>query len=213
VPGYEITLRPGWWIQEYKTKSAATNFADFMHEWTTKMQADFQMLALQHMLKNSNAEIKQVNGLLVNVIEKPREYVPKRKCQSCAEYWNYSAWQPGEDSLMACPGCGNQQKLKPVASEKFQEASYFRMVVERTPEQLAISKSQIADVAEAMQRMEATGFQTAIAPNKEHCFDNSRRWGKECDFYQPHTYGFSTLDSDKYEEAEDYLNEPITDVV
>src|SRR5260370_1433725 len=132
-----------------------------MHEWTTKMQADFQMLALQAQPLVINPG-ERVNGLLVNVIEKPREYVPRRKCQACGEYWNYSAWQPAGAALevlggggkMACPGCGNCQKLKPVESEKFQEASYFRMVVERTPEQLATSKDQITAVAEQMKEME-----------------------------------------------------------
>jgi len=227
IAGYEITLKPGWWIQEYKTKSAATSTADFMHEWTTKMQADFQMLALQEYIsKNTDkSELNhtpywgQVNGLLVNVIEKPREYVPKRKCPNCKTTWNFSAWQPGEGGKHACPQCGQQKKLDPVESERFQEPSYFRMVVERTPEQLKEAQKDIFKVAQRMKKMEA-GCKPSEdyiqlspgdfePPNKEHCFDNSRRWGKECDYYQPHTYGFSTIGSEKYEEAEDYLNETI----
>jgi len=108
---------------------------------------------------------------------------------------------------MTCPGCGNQQKLKPVDGEKFEEARYFRMIVERTPEQLAASKRDIEKVAVAMADMEEYGFDS-VAPNKEHCFDNSRKWGKECEFFAPHTYGISTIDNDKYEEMEDYVNEP-----
>lgn len=229
VEGYEITLKPGWWIQEYKTKSPATSTADFMHEWTTKMQADFQMLALAEHLNSTRivqaAEIqglahsKVVNGLLVNVIEKPREYVPRRKCKGCGEYWNYSAWQPGEGGKFACPGCHNEQALKPVDSEKYDDAKYFRMVVERTPEQLHRSKGDIQKIAERMKRVEdcSTNEQAEYIglclgdiepPNKEHCFDNSRKWGKECEFYTPHTYNISTINNDKYEEAEDYLNEP-----
>jgi len=227
IQGYEITLKPGWWIQEYKTKSPATSTADFMHEWANKMQADFQMLALQeHIGKNSWGKIDDshdynVNGLLVNVIEKPKEYVPKRKCQQCGQYWNFSAWQPGESGKMGCPGCGNQQKLKPVDSEKFEEARYFRMIVERTPEQLRRAKWEIQAVADKMIDMELWGNETDVStplveiygahrafyPNKEHCFDNSRKWGKECEFFTPHTYGISTIDNDKYEEAEDYVNE------
>ena len=215
IAGYEITLKPGWWIQEYKTKSAATSTADFMKEWVNKMQADFQLLALQHYLQTSewwrNEDHRAVNGLLVNVIEKPREYVPKRKCKGCGEYWNYSAWLQKMDAQKAgefvCPGCRHQQKLKPVDGEKFQEPSYFRMVVERTPEQLANSKHDIEKIAVAMQNMEEYGFDS-VAPMKEHCFDNSRRWGKECDFFRPHTYGISTLNNNEYEEMEDYINEP-----
>lgn len=229
LAGYEITLKPGWWIQEYKTKSAATSTADFMQEWTTKMQADFQMLALSEYLENGFKEMPlhfppptNVNGLLVNVIEKPREYVPRRKCKQCGDYWNYSAWMPSVERAghFLCPSCGNVQPLKPVESEKFQEPSYFRMVVERTPEQLVRSKQQISEIARDMRMMELSetssehrelygaGPFELLQPNKEHCFDNSRRWGKECEFYKPHVYGISTIDNDQYEEAEDYLNEP-----
>lgn len=223
IPGYEITLKPGWWIQEYKTKSPHTPTADFMHEWTTKMQADFQLLALKEKIRAdnfSNGEDIQVNGLLVNVIEKPKEYVPRRKCQGCGDYWNFSAWQPAEGGKMACPACGNQQKLKPVDSEKFDEPRYFRMIVERTPEQLQRSKADIAEIAIRMAMLEADSkgkqedgliagnLSVEFTPNKERCFDNSRRWGKECEFYRPHTYGVSTIENDKYEETEDYLNEP-----
>jgi PD-(D/E)XK nuclease superfamily len=230
LPGYEITLKPGWWIQEYKTKSPATSFADFMHEWTNKMQADFQLLALREHIANihrHNLYDEQINGLLVNVIEKPKDYVPRRKCKVCQQYWNYSAWQPATGELLACPSCGNQQKLKPVDGEKFEEPRYFKMIVERTPEQLAYAKDQIKCVADKMVDMELWGemqqkdltftkiygANRAFAPIKEHCFDNSRKWGKECEFFTPHTYGISTIDNDKYEEMEDYINEPTAEVV
>ena len=232
VAGYEITLKPGWWVQEYKTKSPATNFADFMHEWANKMQADFQMLALaEYVRKGINPATVDIslaapiNGLLVNVIEKPKEYVPRRKCKACGEYWNYGAWQPSglTAGSFACPGCGNTQTLKPVDSEKFEEPRYFRMIVERTPEQLQRARWQIQAVADKMVDMELWGSEVAAPtplveiygahrafyPNKEHCFDNSRKWGKECEFFTPHTYGISTIDNDGYEEMEDYINEKI----
>ena len=120
LPGYEITLNPGWWIQEYKTKSVYTSVGDFMQSWVTNMQADFQMLALNGYLdKTEGVEHRRsinnerVNGLLINILEKPKDYIPRRKCQRCEEYYNFSSWIE-KGNKHACPVCGNEQSLKPV---------------------------------------------------------------------------------------------------
>ena len=213
VPGYQITLKPGWWIQEYKTKSSSTSFAEWMMHWTTNMQADFQMLALQEKFGS------QVNGLLVNVIEKPNIYIPKRKCKECDQYWNYGAWQPGESGLFVCPN-GHSQKLKPIDMQKEQpQGSYFRMVVERTPEQLANSHYWIYQTAQQMEDMEqysAGAVESPLVnvvgdghpPDHEHCMNLGARYARECEFFRPHTYGISTINNPEYEETEDYINEP-----
>jgi hypothetical protein len=229
LPGYEITLKPGWWIQEYKTKSQFVPTGDFMQSWVTNMQADFQMLALAAQRDNPNSplfdgfkadsvdQVYPINGLLVNVIEKPNTYIPKRKCKGlCGEYWPYSSWMPSENALFKCPNCGNEQKLKPLEQMQEQEPRYFRMIVERTGEQLAQSREQIASVARNMQLMEhedqfynenyGEPF-TRFAPNKTHCYDLSKRYARECEYYKPHVYGLSTIDNVDYVESEDYINE------
>jgi len=230
VPGYEITLRPGWWIQEYKTKSQSTGFAEWMRSWTTNMQADFQMLALGEQIRKGfveNVDIPnkmptQVNGLLVNVLDKPSIYVPKRKCPECSEYFNYSAWVPAEEGLFACP-YGHKKKLKPLDMEKEQaQPNYFRVIVERTAEQLDVSKYQIAKVVGEMSEMEVWGERCAdlpltriqalsedFPPNKEHCMNLGAKWAQECEFFRPHTYGISTLDNIEYEDTEDYVGEVV----
>lgn len=225
IMGYEITLRPGWWIQEYKTKSPHVAIGEWMQAWVTNMQADFQMLALQYYLKGGqigdNKPVgpwsNQVNGLLVNVIEKPKDYIPKRKCQKCEEYYAFSSWLPSGDGY-ACAVCGNVQKLKPIEMKPQAEGKYFRMVVERTPEQLAAAKQQISKVAGDMKFMEILPWDNSMvttpfqffAPNKTHCYDLSKRYGKECEYYRAHTntIGLTTInDVEHYEEAEDYIGE------
>jgi hypothetical protein len=227
IAGIEISLKPGWWIQEYKTKSSAVPFQDFMQSWVTNIQADFQLLALKQKLSNEavamgggRVPMVEVNGLIVNVIEKPKEYIPKRKCRMCDEYYNFSAWKPS-GSMHRCPICDFEMKLKPLELKLDQpEASYFRIMVERTPEQLARSKEQIIEIAKEMQDMEKdmdgthqplTNVEVAnvYPPNKDHCFNLAARYGKECEYFRPHSYGVSTIENDQYQESEDYIQEGI----
>lgn len=225
VPGYEITLNPGWWIYEYKTKSQATKFAEYMRSWQTNMQADFQMLALQEQIAKGYVEnvdipnkmLTNVNGLLINIIEKPNTYIPKRKCQECNEYWNFSAWTPKGDKF-ACPQ-GHVKALKPLEAQGPIEGNYFRLMVERTPEQLAYSQNVISSVAKEMADMEqdAEGMKdfinltgAAYSPNKEKCMDLGARYAQECEFFKAHTYGVSTVDNPDYQDVEDYIHETRT---
>ena len=221
VPGYEITLNAGWWIYEYKTKSQATKFAEYMRSWQTNMQADFQMLALQEEINRKTArtfvdldwcKANPVNGLLINIIEKPNTYIPKRKCQECNEYWNFSAWTPKGEKF-ACP-MGHVKALKPLEVQGPIEGNYFRLMVERTPEQLAYSQNVISSVAKEMADMEqdAEGMKdfvnltgAAYSPNKEKCMDLGARYAQECEFFKAHTYGVSTVDNPDYQDTEDYI--------
>ena len=221
VAGYEITLNPGWWIQEYKTKSPHVDQAEWMRSWTTNMQADFQMLALREFIYANNhlpGEHDKVNGLLINIIEKPKDYIPKRKCPECEVYWNYSAWQPQSGGMFKCPN-GHEKKLKPLDTQKdAPQARYFRMMVERTPEQLECAKEQIKHIAFEMQALEDShnkaggnillgeigGF---YPPNREHCLNLGARYARECEYFRPHTYGSSTIGNEEYQDTEDYIGE------
>lgn len=215
IPGYEIRLNPGWWIHEYKTKSPHVERGKWIQQWTVKKQADFQMLALmaQEHIANPNidtGQIMPVNGLLINVIEKPRDYIPKRKCKVCAKQWEFASWIPVGDGH-SCPMCGNVQKLKAVDTDKQEEAPQcFRVVVERTATQLAVSKEEIADVARFMQSMQIIGM-SDTPPNREACLDLSKRYGAECDYFRPHNYeGLVTIGNPEYEGTRDYVNETLT---
>jgi hypothetical protein len=224
IPGYEITLNPGWWIQEYKTKSPHVPTADWMKQWSTNPQVDFQMLALKHYLETEGYPEYRgeaggpINGVLVNVIEKPKDYIPKRKCQKCEEYYAYSAWVVGSGNAFYCPVCGNSQRLKPleVRGEEA-EPRYFRVIVERTEEQLKKSQCDIQMIATEMQRVERAmkedqnyiqlDLGDVITPNKDNCFNLKFRYAKECEYYWPHLLGQSTIGHPDFEESEDYVRE------
>lgn len=226
VPGYEITLNAGWWIYEYKTKSQATKFAEYMRSWQTNMQADFQMLALKDRLSKIGwldkyphlvKEPQVVNGLLINIIEKPNTYIAKRKCPECDMYYVFSAWTPKGEKF-ACP-MGHVKALKPLEMQAPIVGNYYRLMVERTQEQLAYSKNIISSVAKEMTDMEqdAEGMRdfvnwtgAAYSPNREKCMDLGARYAQECEFFKAHTYGVSTVDNPDYQDTEDYIGETRT---
>lgn len=221
IPGYEIRLNPGWWIHEYKTKSSYVNTGDWIRQWTVKKQADFQMLALQNEIaeqfKRSDARVvggtwaMPVNGLLINVIEKPKDYIPKRKCKVCEKSWDFSSWIAVGEGY-SCPMCGNVQRLKAVKIEEHDDtAQCFRVVVERTASQLEASKKEIAAVAIQMRDMQAVmSLEEAqsFPPNREACLDLSKKYGQECDYFRPHNYeGLVTIGNPEYEGTRDYVGE------
>lgn len=222
IPGYEIRLNPGWWIHEYKTKSPHVERGKWIQQWVVKKQADFQMLALQAQKDNPESPLFDglpvddptypINGLLINVIEKPRDYIPKRKCKVCQKLWEFGSWIPvGEGH--SCPMCGNVQKLKAVDTDKQEEAPQcFRVVVERTASQLEVAKKEIAMVAEMMQEYQKYGdLNNCFPANREACLDLSKKYAQECDYFKVHNYeGLVTIGNPEYEGTRDYVNEILT---
>lgn len=208
IQGYEIILNPGWWIQEYKTKSSSVKFAEYFRSWQTNMQADFQMLALQQQMMRMD-QIKEgtdkINGLLINIIEKPNDYIPKRKCKQCEEIYAYTAWTP-IGAEFRCPA-GHTQKLKPLEERGPIQANYFRLMVERTPEQLRKSKCDIFNVAAQMQKADESKSIEQLIPNKDHCMNLNAKYANECEYFQPHLYGITTIDNPAYEDTKDYIGE------
>jgi hypothetical protein len=213
VPGYQLSLSRGWWIQEYKTKSDSKTIEGVMQRWETNMQASFQMLALQNKLTprddpeshfDAMYQHNQVQGVLVTQLEYHPIYVPKRKCKSCEQSYEMFLWGSGVNGASACPGCNCQQKLKPYASETFKDPFYFRIIATRSPERLARDEAEIRKVALEMERYRNTGIWNGPSPNREACMS---MWNRECAYYRNHTFGFTTIDDPNYEEPEDYLGE------
>ena len=196
-PGLTFTLSKGWWAQEYKTKSPRIALGLYMQAWETNLQASYQCLAL-------NAELKRVfdasegehvvQGVLVNVLEKPNRYIPKRKCNACQEMYEYSTWLPTGTGEYACPVCGTRRKIEPLrANVPEAPPNYFRIVVTRTAEDLARDSEIIHQVAEQMLAMRSGGL-TSAPWTKRNCV--SLEYRRACDYYNPHKYGNSTLDDD-----------------
>jgi DNA-directed RNA polymerase subunit RPC12/RpoP len=188
LPGHTLTLQRGWWTREYKTKAAGRDRARWMQDWRTKMQADFQMLALRERV----GEAPQ--GVLICVLEKPREYTPKRKCQGCGEQWELASFLPTGEGH-ACPMCGHKQKLSPYVPRVPKVPEFYRITAQRTARELEESERQIRQVALQMEEMRRTGL-AGMPPDKTNCADN--KYNKICEFYNPHTYGHDVADDAQF---------------
>jgi hypothetical protein len=193
IPNQTLTLTRGWWPKEYKTKAFHRKRSEWMKEWQTKRQADFQILALQHHLESQprhRGDDITVQGILVCVLEKPHEYTPTRKCAGCKESYELMSFIPKPDGFM-CPMCGAVQKLSPYIPKRPKVPEYFRLTITRTPEQLEIAKREISAVANMMAVMRVGGMD-AFLPNRDACVNNVHR--HECEYLGPHTYGGTTAD-------------------
>jgi hypothetical protein len=205
--GPNITLSRGWWGKEYKTKSFGRKRAEWIKEWQTKRQADFQILALKNLVNSREFSPKiiqlmeqhgnstsEVQGILVCVLEKPHEYVPKRKCAGCKETWEMSSFIPQSEGFM-CPSCNCVQELSPYIPKSPKVPEYFRITVTRDARQLEIAKHEILRTANRMEAVRANGMEAEI-PNRDACVNNVHR--RECEYHAPHTYGGTTSDGTKY---------------
>ncbi len=187
IPGTTLDLAAGWWVHEYKTKDAQISRALWSMEWEVKRQADFQILALTDWLRHHDTgENPIVQGVLVQVLEKPRQYIPRRKCKGCGSTVELPSWLPAEGNLSACPLCGHKQELK-AATDKAErpKGEFYRLVVTRTPEQLEIAEREIALVAEQMNAMASYGRDWAL-PTRRNCVFPAMH--RVCDYFKAHTY-------------------------
>lgn len=208
LPGQTLTLSRGWWSREYKTKSPAVDRGTWIAEWASKRQADFQILALTDLLKNYPpferrvvGKIDTVQGVLVSVLEKPREYIPKRKCKGCGETYPLEAFFVCVEGHR-CPVCGNTQKLKPYIAKEAPIAEYYRLTITRTPGQLETARREITQVALAMEELRTRGMES-LPPNRDNCITN--RYHRKCEFAENHIAGrvvgepeFAKVDAYKY---------------
>jgi hypothetical protein len=209
VEGETIDLHPGWWVNEYKTKDPGIAMGIYSQRWNANMQASFQMLALQYLISKMTQDPNDiVQGILVNVIDKPKIYWPRRKCKSCQELYDFDLWHPtGVEEMYSCPICGASQKL--VKRKEFPSqtpARYYRILVQRSPERLEKDFQQISKVAECMRIMKEGGLES-FPWNFESCVD--LRSKKACEYYGNHLEGngISTIDDSRMVMIEDYVKE------
>lgn len=193
-----IYLQAGTYGLEHKTKDAEIPKGLYMKAWQTNLQASFQMLVLRE-------HFEDVRGILVNVLEKPRPYVPKRKCKSCLELQELSLYRVGREGLYVCPTCGHEQELsKPSGPRVQRQYDCWRFLVERTKEQLQEHQLNIEQTSERMWRMIRLGMREC-APNRDHCVIPQRR--RTCEFFEHHLYGIDTMTDPHFIPAEDYVGE------
>jgi len=202
IPGQTLTLSPGFWIQEYKTKDPGIDLGMWMRKWESNMQASFQILALSHLLPRHT-----IQGVLVNILEKPKIYEPKRKCKQCVAQYAFDLWIPTGEGTYSCPVCGNVQKVAKLKTDPVEQASaYYRMVVQRSPNRLKRDREHILKVAQSMAYMRQEGL-VSVPWQTEACIDP--RMNRQCPYFNNHIPdgAMPTLEDPSMVEIEDYVKE------
>jgi len=204
IPGIQWTLNPGWWIHEYKTKSPFISMPLYMQGWEMNMQASYQVLALSHKLREDGEDLhgRPVQGTLVNVLEKPRRHIPKRKCRSCTETYEFYTWVPTGSGEYACPVCGTRQKLTPLKTDiPTIPPAYYRLIVTRSPRELEAARRQILQVGQRMIAMEQNGLDSEPW-NTKSCVNF--QWKRACEYFGVHRNGTDSKEDSNYTDAIDY---------
>jgi hypothetical protein len=220
IEGLEFTLSPGWYIHEYKTKSSDIPIGLYMQSWEMNLQASYQMLALRHHLigeDRSNpsldfedAALNEVQGVLVNVLEKAKKYIPKRRCRACEISYEFYTWIATGKGTYQCPVCGSEQTLQPLKEVVNDRApSYYRILVTRDTEHLNRDREEIILRGRQMIEMQANGLRS-IAWNHRSCVDF--RYKKECNYFSAHRNNNDTREDNEnfFTEEKDYRGLPST---
>jgi hypothetical protein len=197
IPGEYLTLEPGYWIEEHKTKAQSIDRGKYFRKWTVDMQPDFQLIALKEELKKKGIDAP-VNGVLVNVIEKPKEHIPQRTCKNkdCKVKLDMGAYLPHPEGA-SCPFCGHVQKLEPYKPKSEQKVGYYKLVVTRTEDELYGSEHDITGVLDRMNYMRRDcGGKSVEPPNRLSCVDTI--FG-DCTYYKVHKYGLDASEDDELE--------------
>jgi hypothetical protein len=200
LDGYDLSLAPGYWIQEFKTKAESVPRGKWVQTWTTNMQASFQILALQYKLRD---EPLPVRGVLVSVLEKPTPYIPRRVCKACRESTEMRAWTEVAGEYL-CPLCAHRQKLKPYEPRTVKTPNYFRIGVTRTEEELTLASRRIAQTSRLMEQLRSGAALPEELANTVNCV--STFWGP-CEFFTNHTYNSPTVLDPAFERTRDYVGE------
>jgi hypothetical protein len=189
--GGEFSLTPGWWIKEYKTKDASRNVGNYVESWRANMQASFQMLALQHKI------CEPIQGIIVDVAEKPARYIPKRTCKGCKIAQDLQDWLPTGTGY-ACPTCGNVQDLDTSDKSKVKrEPKYYRINVTKTKDQLDIALREMEVTAQRMQAIR-NGDEVAIMASKRCVHD----WFGPCEYWPFHANSQNAQENSKFVKVE-----------
>ena len=173
--GETAILSKGWWIKEHKTKSSYLKLPAYIKAWQANMQADFQLLALEH-------KVGPVQGLLVNVLEKPNIYQPKRKCKGCGVLQPFNAFGIEPSGKYKCQLCNTTQTLAPLKPPtNTPTAKFYRFPVVRTPQRLQRSLQEIVQIANSMLYLLTHGME-ALPPNRPNCVAR----GQTCQYFELH---------------------------
>lgn len=182
-----VNVSAGVFSFESKTKAAEISRAAWIKRWQIAKQAVFQTLALQYKYGASACAEPTV---LLNVAEKPRTYVPVRKCKAqngCGNKVAVRDWILDAASKYRCPNCGVVQDIEMPKPEDMEPAKpvLFRTVAALTPEQIELGRQQIVEVV--IEMAEIVHGSRAARMREDNCVDRFGRWA--CDYFDFHVQG------------------------
>lgn len=185
-------LPKGIWGVEHKTRQAG-NTAGWLKHWEVRMQADFEILALQENYEN-------VQGIIVNTVEYVKPYEPVKTCKKCKTKSKVKLWSPLEVHVYGCPFCKEPQEYKPKKPSPPKVPVCYRFPVVRSQQALEESKAQIAHTAFKMQVAFADkGF---VVPNRRSCVEAPQY--RVCNYFNL-CYGYNSQDLVKLEDPYHYI--------
>ncbi len=184
IPGGvdDILITPGIYSYETKTKIPGGDRGFYRAEWEAAMQASFQILTLRHRAKQFNIDPDMIKGVLVNVIERPNVYEPRRTCKGCNKL-QLAKYYAVEGKTYTCPNCSYGNNFTGTMGTARVDPPYaYRFLVERSPERLALDLKTILRVANRMQELQDGEAESVL--NRTNCVIT--KWKRKCEYFDPH---------------------------
>ena len=177
----DIYLQPGIYSFETKSKSSGYDRGLYLADWAANMQASFQLLTLKANAATLGIDPAMVKGILVNVIDRPKIYEPRRTCKGCdvmtqVKYFRLCG------KVYHCPHCDFGNTFTgPMGQARVDPPFLYRFLVERSDERLAFDLQTIKAVAKEMEKVATTHNPIYT---RTQCVN--MQWRKRCQFYEPH---------------------------
>lgn len=179
--GGDIHLESGYYGFETKTKGPSLDRGMYMKEWQAAMQPSFQLLTLEHELAKIG---ETVRGVLVNVIERPKIYTPRKTCKGCKNLQPMYVYTIENTGQFRCNNCNFLNEFKPPFPEpRVDPPLTWRFLIERSNDRLMVDKASITNVAKKMDEI-TNGNIGGLWANRSNCADAYRK--RTCEYFEPH---------------------------
>jgi len=178
----DIYICPGIYSFETKSKSPGYDRGLYLADWQANMQASFQLLTLKANADKLNINPDEVRGVLVNVIERPKVYEPRRTCKACDKLIEVKYYRLNGKTYH-CPLCDYGNTFTgTIGTARVDPPFMYRFMVERGAERLALDEKTIKQVALEMFKVKDLNHQ--LVYNRTSCVN--MQWRKKCEYYDPH---------------------------
>lgn len=171
--GDSIHLEPGVYGFETKTKAPYLDRGLYMKEWGAAMQGSFQLLCLKKQVDNT-----RIRGIIINVIERPKIYTPRKTCKGCNELLPLYTYTIEPNGVYRCNSCNHSNKFPgPFPEPRVDPPFTWRFLIERSEERLLIDLETIKTVAKLMNS-------NIIHTHRHECVSTYNK--RTCEYYEPH---------------------------